>query len=294
MASSYPTPDATALPQGEHRERELQRASDFHAVLLAMAGHDLRQPLQSITGAYDWLARRLTTSSEQEYIRRGHAAIMNLTRQLDLLIEALRLHQHSASIDLVPVGLAPVFARVCGECEDLASRKGLALHTCPNRAIVLSDAVLLEGILRNLVRNALRYTRPGGRILVGCRRRGTTSLQIEVHDTGIGIPPEKLSQIFEAFKRVDSTQVDGLGLGLFVVRRAVDLLGHALDVRSALGRGSCFSVTTNVAGVSSHLLASGRSSETRLPSDSNNFSTISRRRVAYKQLLCNISSQSRV
>lgn len=233
--------DEAACHDRGRRERELQRANDFHGVLLAIAGHDLRQPLQSIMSAYEWLARRLDTSSEQEYLRRGMFAIMRLSEQLDLLIEALRLLEHSANIQAAPVALSPIFARLCRDNEELANRKGLALLAHPTRAAVVSEAVLLESILRNLIRNALKYTGPGGRVLVGCRRRGAL-LKIEVHDTGIGIPPDKLSRVFEAFHRLDSTRADGLGLGLFVVRRAVDLLGHSIEVRSTVGRGSCFSV----------------------------------------------------
>jgi two-component system, OmpR family, phosphate regulon sensor histidine kinase PhoR len=222
-------------------EGELQRVNDFHVVLLAMAGHDLRQPLQTIVSAYEWLARRLDSSSEQEYLRRGMFAITRLSEQLDLLIEALRLHEHSANIQAAPVALSPIFSRLCRDNEELANRKGLTFRAHPTGAAVVSEAVLLESILRNLIRNALKYTGPGGRVLVGCRRRGAL-LKIEVHDTGIGIPPDKFSQVFEPFHRLDSTRADGLGLGLFVVRRAVDLLGHSIEVRSRVGRGSCFSV----------------------------------------------------
>jgi signal transduction histidine kinase len=105
----------------------------------------------------------------------------------------------------------------------------------------MSDAMLLEGAVCNLVRNALKYTPPGGRIVVGCRPRGAV-VRIEVHDNGIGIPADQLSKIFEAFHRVNSTRPDGLGLGLFIVRRAVDLLGHRIAVRSSMGRGTCFTV----------------------------------------------------
>lgn len=222
-------------------ERGLQRANEFHAVLLAMAGHDLRQPLQAIMAVYEWLARRLTDSMDQEHLSRGRSAISSLSNQLDLLIEALRLHERSANIDLAPIALAPIFTRLCRDNEDTANRKGLRLRAHRTSAVVMSDAVLLEGILRNLVRNAVKYTGPGGGVLIGCRRHGTV-LKIEVFDTGIGIPPDKLSRVFDAFHQLDSTSTDGLGLGLFVVRRAVDLLGHGIDVRSTLGRGSCFSI----------------------------------------------------
>jgi signal transduction histidine kinase len=105
----------------------------------------------------------------------------------------------------------------------------------------MSHSVLLEGVLRNLVRNAVKYTEPGGRILIGCRRFGQL-VRIDVYDTGIGMAPEQLPRIFEAFHRVDSTRGDGLGIGLFVVRRAVGLLGHRIEVTSAVARGSRFSV----------------------------------------------------
>jgi signal transduction histidine kinase len=114
--------------------------------------------------------------------------------------------------------------------------------------VILSQPVLLDGILRNLSRNAVDHTSPGGRILVGCRRRGAT-VRIEVHDTGEGIPPDKLASVFEPFFRLDETRSEGLGLGLFIVRRAADCVGHRVELRSAVGRGSCFTVVAEAAVV---------------------------------------------
>jgi signal transduction histidine kinase len=223
------------------REHDLQGASEFNAVLLAMAAHDLRQPLQLILGAFSWLRQQCSTSREHEYIERGELAICRLTEQLDHLVDALRLHERSTSIALSPVELAPLLDGLCRENVELGRQSGLTVRIYPTRAAVMSDAILLDGILCNLVRNAIKYTQRGGRILVGCRRRGP-DVCIEVHDTGIGIPPDHLSKVFDAFHRVDSTQPNGLGLGLFVVRRAVDVLGHHIEVHSTVGRGSCFSI----------------------------------------------------
>jgi signal transduction histidine kinase len=109
----------------------------------------------------------------------------------------------------------------------------------------MSQPALLDG--RNLVaRNALDHTPAGGRVLVGGRRRAAT-IRIEVHDTGEGIPPDKLNSIFEPF--FDTTRSDGLGLGLFIVKRAAHCLGHRIELYSAVGRGSCFSVATHAASV---------------------------------------------
>jgi signal transduction histidine kinase len=113
--------------------------------------------------------------------------------------------------------------------------------------VVASDPVLLGSIIGNLTRNAVKFTPSGGQVLLGCRRYESV-VRIEVHDTGIGIPPERLRNIFEAFHRLEPARSDGLGLGLFVVNRAAELLQHQIDVRSTVGRGSCFTISANASG----------------------------------------------
>lgn len=105
----------------------------------------------------------------------------------------------------------------------------------------MSNPLLLSAILRNLLTNAIRYTEPGGRILIGCRRSGC-DVRIDVYDTGIGIASERLPKIFDAFERLDSLRCDGLGIGLFIVRRALELLGHRIEISSEVSKGSRFSV----------------------------------------------------
>ena len=219
----------------------LQRASDFQAALLGMAGHDLRQPLQIIQGTYDLLRTRFRGRSEQDLLESGEQAIIRLTEQLNRLLDALRLHEFTKTIEITSVSLAPLFWSLCSESEDAALGRGIEMRVCPTEIRVKSNPVLLSGILRNLVTNAVKYTEPGGRILIGCRRSGR-EVRIDVYDTGIGIPPERLPSIFEAFERLDSARCDGLGIGLFVVRRALEVLGHRIEIRSAVSQGSRFSV----------------------------------------------------
>jgi signal transduction histidine kinase len=218
-----------------------QRMSDFHEALLAMTGHDLRQPLQIILSANGWLGRRLTGTAEREYVDRIRMATLQTIKQLDHLVEALRIHGRSVDLCPQPVSLGTIFANIEKEHIWEAVNRGVCLRVIASGIVVMSDTVLLEGILRNLVRNALKYTPTGGRVLVGCRRHGTARW-IEVHDTGVGIPKDKLCQVFEAFSRLDSISSDGLGLGLFIVRRAASSLGHGIHVRSIAGHGSCFTV----------------------------------------------------
>jgi two-component system, OmpR family, phosphate regulon sensor histidine kinase PhoR len=225
---------------------DLRRASDFHAVLLAMMAHDLRQPLQVIQGSYERLAHGLDVRAGVEYVRRGTRAVAQVSEQLDLLVDALRHHQRGLNIEPMPLALGPLLIGLYGDHAEIARRKNIELRVLRTSVMILSDTVLLHGILRNLLQNALKFTPEGGCVLVGCRRRGR-ELRIEVRDTGIGMPPEQVSKAFDAFQRLDSTVADGLGLGLFVVRRAANLLGHRLDVRSALGGGSTFAVIATVA-----------------------------------------------
>ncbi len=105
----------------------------------------------------------------------------------------------------------------------------------------MSNPVLLGGILRNLVRNAVAYTPPGGRVLIACRRR-RPAVHIEVRDNGVGILAEAHAEVFRAFSRADATQANGLGLGLFIVKRAAEQCGHRIELYSAPGRGSRFVV----------------------------------------------------
>jgi signal transduction histidine kinase len=118
---------------------------------------------------------------------------------------------------------------------------GIDLRAVTTNAFVGSNPVLLGCILRNLLTNAIRYTEPGGRILIGCRRKAP-EIRIDVYDTGIGIPERQLPQIFESLTRLAPERSDGLGIGLSIVRRALEVLGHRIEVRSVVGEGSVFSV----------------------------------------------------
>ena len=230
----------------DRRNPERQRGSDFQAALLGMAGHDLRQPLQVIQQSYEWLSARIDTTPERMRVQRGERAIAQLTDQLDRLVGALHLYEHTRSVEVCPVPLFPLLAEISRESGDAAIEKNIDLRVCPANGWVMSHAVLLDGIVRNLVRNSVKYTMPGGRILIGCRRQGP-DLRIDIYDTGIGMAPEHLPRIFEAFQRLDPTRADGLGIGLFVVRRAVAALGHRIEVSSMPSRGSRFSIIARAA-----------------------------------------------
>lgn len=218
----------------------------FSATLLAMAGHDLRQPLQIITSAHDVLAKTLKSAEQREELTRAGDATAQLAGMLGQLVEAVQLSERLGDALHLPVSMRPVLDDLRAQFAESARLKGITFVVAGTRSMALSHPVLLAGMLRNLIRNAIDYTPPGGSVLVTTRRCGA-QLRIAVRDTGIGIHRYKLSAIFRAFHRLDESATEGLGLGLFIVKHAADLLGHRVEVRSAAERGSCFTIIAGAA-----------------------------------------------
>jgi two-component system, OmpR family, phosphate regulon sensor histidine kinase PhoR len=215
--------------------------SGILATLLAMAGHDLRQPLQLITSAHEVLATMLRCKEQRNELARAQDATAKLAGMLNQLIEVLQLQERRHRNLHAPVPLRPVLDDLMAEFSDPAHRKGVAFRVTTARGTALSHPVFLTSILRNLVRNAIDYTPPGGRVFIASHRCGS-ELRIEVRDTGAGIRASALATIFDAFERADDSRADGLGLGLFIVKRAADLLGHRVELQSVEGRGTRFTV----------------------------------------------------
>ena len=224
-----------------------QKPSDFESVLLAIAGHDLRQPLQVIQCAHEMLSLHVRTESELRLLRCGQIAIDRLREELDQLLAALHLREQGDKMKLMPVPVETLLRQVRRENEIAALQRGVSIRIVETSTTIRSNALLLSTILRNLVSNAIKYTQPGGRILLGCRHAGE-SVRIDVYDTGIGIAGDQVPRIFEAFTRLEPTQCDGLGVGLFIVRQAIGILGHRVDITSAPSQGSRFSIFAEKAG----------------------------------------------
>ena len=227
--------------------READQAdSDFSATLLAMAGHDLRQPLQLITSAHDVLAVTLHGEGQREELMRAREATAQLAGMLGQLVEALQLRERSGDDLRFPVPMRPILEGLAEEFAEMARLKGITLVITAARGTAFSHPVLLTGMVRNLIRNAIDYTPSGGSVFVTSRRCGP-ELRIEVRDTGVGIRATALSAIFNAFPRADESRLDGLGLGLFIVKHAADLLGHRVEVHSTENHGSCFTIIADAA-----------------------------------------------
>ena len=228
-------------PTRQDQASKAVTAHELQTTLVGMIGHDLRQSLYVIQGTYALLRSRLNDSPQQTWLDRGERAVTKLTEQLNCLVDAYYLAERTNSLEISSIGLGPLLWRLRHENEDAALQRGIDLRSASTNACVVSNPILLGSILRNLLTNAIKYTEPGGRILIGCRRKGT-EIRIDVYDTGIGIPESQLPRVFDSFTRLMPEREDGLGIGLSIVRRALEVLGHRIEVRSVVGEGSLFSI----------------------------------------------------
>jgi Na+/proline symporter/signal transduction histidine kinase len=223
---------------------EAERANLGKTRFMAGVGHDLLQPLQAARLFLSALAERSTDPA----VGQIDASLHSVEHLLGELLEVSKLDSGVTTPEPADVRVADVLRPLGAEFALLARQHGLELRLVPSAASVRSDPAMLRRILQNFLVNAVRYT-PRGRILVGCRRRGD-ALSIEVWDTGVGIPADKLREIFIEFHQLESAtpaRGQGLGLGLAIVERLAGLLDHPLDVRSTPGRGSVFAVRVPLA-----------------------------------------------
>ena len=220
-----------------------EQANAAKSRFLAAASHDLRQPLQTMNIVQGLLTRLVKEPRAETPLRHLAEAIKSMDGMLNALLDINRLETGVIIPKLTDFPMASLFAQMLSDFSYIAEQKGLQLRFVASRLQLHSDKELLQEMLRNLIANAIKYTEHGT-VLVGCRRRGE-QLRIEVWDTGPGISEDRRQKIFEEFYQVDNPERDrrrGLGLGLAIVERLARLLEHPLDVRSSVGRGSCFAI----------------------------------------------------
>lgn len=226
------------------KKEEAERANTAKSRFFASASHDLRQPLHALGLFSEALKHRVHSAELQALASQISSSISSLETLLNALLDVSRLDAGTIEVRKRHFPASQLFEHIQQQFEGPAAAKGLQLKVRPCNWILYSDPVLLERILINLVSNALRYT-TSGRIVLAGRKRGN-SLLIQVWDTGIGIPEDALHTIFEEFVQLNNPERDrekGLGLGLAIVARTVNLLGLRISVDSRMAHGSVFSLT---------------------------------------------------
>ena len=210
---------------------------------IAAASHDLRQPLHALGLFVSRLAQLRHGPEVRPLVGHIDASVQALQDLLDTLLDMSKLDAGLVAAKPADFPLSVLFERLALEYGGPAEEKKVALRVRPTRLWLRTDPNLLARILMNFVSNALRYTHRGG-VLVAARRRGNKAV-IEVWDTGIGIAPEHLQDVFSEYVQIGNPErhhAKGLGLGLAICERLSRLLKLPLGVRSVPGRGSVFRI----------------------------------------------------
>jgi Na+/proline symporter/CheY-like chemotaxis protein/PAS domain-containing protein len=219
------------------------QANQSKTRFLAAASHDLMQPLNAARLFSSSLSQQHPTGALAETLAHLDDSLGAAEKLITTLIEISKLDAGTLSPQLSHFPIDRVMQKLAAEFNLLCQHKGIQFNYVACHQTVFSDQQHLRRILQNFLTNALRYT-PKGKVLLGCRRRAN-KLEIQIWDTGIGIAPHKLSEVFEEFRRLDdpATQnIKGLGLGLAIVERTAKLLDHPLTISSWQGKGSQFGI----------------------------------------------------
>lgn len=223
---------------------EKERRDALRREFTANVSHELKTPLTSILGTAEILKTGMVVPADVEHFAG------NIHRQTQRLIslvnDIIRLSRLDEGGDLGPwesVDLHAAARRVLDRLTDAAQGKGVTLTLTGGRAVVRSVPRIVEEILYNLCDNAVVYNHPGGSVTVTVEN-GSDGARVSVTDTGVGIPREAQSRVFERFYRVDKSHSGGgTGLGLSIVKHGAAYLGARVDLESREGRGSTFTVT---------------------------------------------------
>lgn len=221
------------------------RANISKTRFLAAASHDVLQPLNAAHLSISALADLQDTPQGQKLVLQVERSLTTMEELLRTLLDISKLDAGVVTPELSSVPLGQLFQSLRSDFQPLAEKKGLKLRFRTTSLAAWSDPTLLRRTLQNIISNALRYTQTGG-ILVSMRRQSGSD-QIEIWDTGCGIPDDKAEKVFEEFYRGVAVHDGGLsghglGLGLSIVQRMVETLGYKITFRSRQDKGTVFRI----------------------------------------------------
>ncbi|MFK4002149.1 ATP-binding protein [Psychrobacter namhaensis] len=280
--------------QLQDKQREAKHANEMKSDFLANMSHEIRTPMNGIIGMVEMLGETTLSTEQQEYVDNIKVSNEHLMAIINGILDLSKVESGKMTIDSVPVNLSALCNEVVSLFAVKARQRGLILdyhYTESLSTYVQGDPVRLKQILANLVNNAIKFTREGGRVSIDVKHvpnchcndhndqrskeyeftsaqksssgkvtttsvpNETMTLCIEVTDTGVGIKAESLEAIFDAYDQANKFThrlYGGTGLGLSVCKSLVDLMGGYIDVDSKVGVGTTFSVLLPLPSIDEH------------------------------------------
>ncbi len=247
-------PLLTRIDEQQHQLRrqneELKEAEGFRREFSANVSHEMKTPLQVISGSAEMIASGMVNANDvQDFGGRIYAESQHLRALINDVLTLSRLDESSFdSAERTPIDLLEVVRRTCERLQPLAEKHGVAVACAGEDITVCGNESLLEHAVSNLIENAIRYTHPQGHVRVqvsSCPTPAGAEAQVQVADNGIGIAPKDQEKIFERFYRSDksrSKETGGTGLGLAIVKHAALYHGGDVSVESTPGVGSTFTL----------------------------------------------------
>lgn len=240
---------SAARNEAEAKSLELDTLNRQKTLLFSIIAHDLRNPFQALLGLATVLGQGVAAKDFAAVERRAQG-LQEAAGQAYSLMESLfawaNLQMDTVAVEFRPVDLEAAARDTLEGAAAAAADKGLALRADCADLSVMGQRDMLRAILRNLVSNAIKFTLPGGSVTVAGRRRSGGAIEITVADTGLGMPPNKIDDLFRLDRRVTTVGTAGergSGLGLMLCRDLVERLGGELTVRSVVDHGTTFRFT---------------------------------------------------
>ena len=239
-----------------------EKASIDKSRFLAATSHDLRQPLHSLSLFLTVLNAKLTTDEQKQILKKSQRSQEVLSTQLNSIIEMTQVDAGETVLNPTGFWLAPFLEEIIEEFKLLAQQKNIQLKVRWLDCYVCYDAVLLARVVRNLISNVIQHC-PDATLLIALRKR-SDGVELCFIDNGSGIPEKDQTQIFSEFFQLNNPERDrnkGMGLGLAIVKRLVELLNISIELKSKLGKGTCFRLRLTQQDVQTDLTALSKSLE---------------------------------
>jgi PAS domain S-box-containing protein len=227
-------------------KEEAEQANRAKSEFLSRMSHELRTPLNAILGFAQLLEVDPANADDRESVEQITKAGRHLLDLINEVLDIARIEAGRLALSIEPVDFDEALREALDIVRPLAAARGIALHAPECGCFVLADRQRIKQVFLNLLSNAIKYNRAGGTVRVSCAQgaseNGEATARICVSDSGAGISPEGLDKLFVPFQRLEpeTSEVEGIGLGLAICKRIVELMGGAIGASSVPGEGSTF------------------------------------------------------